>query len=486
MADRWIDVDRQGLANTLSALERRRLVEEAVQNALDTDATSISVDLTLPKRGYSTLTVVDDCPTGFKDISLAYRMFAHTDKRSDPEKAGRFTIGEKKILAMSRAASIKSTKGMVVFSIAKGRESRKESKQRTKRGTEATFELQMDDAQYSEVCRSLGGIIPRDGVNLTVNGDEVRHRTPETSLPATLQTEAAGKDGRMSRFQRATEVRLYDPLPGETPCLYELGIPVVEIDCQWHIDVRQRVPLNSDRDNVPPKYLKTLLAIVLNHAHGMLKPDEAAKPWVKDARGSEIISKEAFETTNKHIWGEKAVVPDPGDLESVHRAVAEGYSVIRGATAGEYENNRRFSTAMPSSTLFPTPKPYSDDPNAPVVKIIPENEWTDGMRKVHAYTVALGKKLLGANLMVKFVDTSNAFQACFGKETREMDYNCRALGKGFFSNGITKDVDGLIIHEFGHFYESNHLDERYYEALCQVGAKLKELAIREPGFFTKF
>ena len=38
----------------------------------------------------------------------------------------------------------------------------------------------------------------------------------------------------------------------------------------------------------------------------------------------------------------------------------------------------------------------------------------------------------------------------------------------------------LLIHEFGHEYESDHLSKAYYDALCKVGAALVR-AMAEPG-----
>ena len=39
----------------------------------------------------------------------------------------------------------------------------------------------------------------------------------------------------------------------------------------------------------------------------------------------------------------------------------------------------------------------------------------------------------------------------------------------FFERGITDDVNELLIHEYGHHYEGDHLSEDYYKALCRVG-----------------
>lgn len=37
--------------------------------------------------------------------------------------------------------------------------------------------------------------------------------------------------------------------------------------------------------------------------------------------------------------------------------------------------------------------------------------------------------------------------------------------------------------EFGHHYESDHLSEKYYRALCDLGARLTRLALVHPSFF---
>ncbi len=41
----------------------------------------------------------------------------------------------------------------------------------------------------------------------------------------------------------------------------------------------------------------------------------------------------------------------------------------------------------------------------------------------------------------------------------------------------------LLIHEFGHHYEGNHLSEDYYRALTRIGGEFAALALREPAIF---
>jgi hypothetical protein len=59
------------------------------------------------------------------------------------------------------------------------------------------------------------------------------------------------------------------------PSLYEMGLPIVETGDQWHVSVAQKVPLNRDRNNVKPAYLRAIRTLVLNAMHDRLTEDDA-------------------------------------------------------------------------------------------------------------------------------------------------------------------------------------------------------------------
>ena len=44
-------------------------------------------------------------------------------------------------------------------------------------------------------------------------------------------------------------------------------------------------------------------------------------------------------------------------------------------------------------------------------------------------------------------------------------------------------VLSVLLHEFGHEYESDHLSEAYYRALTELGAKVAQLALDKPKLF---
>lgn len=117
MAKQWFDVDKAGLGKQAEQQGKGRLVGELIQNALDEPGvTQIAVSLALvPGRPLADLTVEDDSPEGFKDLTHAYTLFAESYKRTNPTQRGQYNFGEKLVLAVCESASISTTKGTVIF-----------------------------------------------------------------------------------------------------------------------------------------------------------------------------------------------------------------------------------------------------------------------------------------------------------------------------------------------------------------------------------
>jgi hypothetical protein len=168
----------------------------------------------------------------------------------------------------------------------------------------------------------------------------------------------------------------------------------------------------------------------------------------------------------------------PGDENvAVAPTLKYGGHVV-GLSKGEWANVKRCGAVLPAGRICPTPKPYSDDTAAKPVEVVPEEKWTEGMRIVVGYAKFLAQELMGVALSVRIVRTHNSFCACYGSE--RLDFNLHHLGHGWFEQGITEEVDSLLIHEFGHQYSGDHLSSDYHEALCELGARLKRLALEKP------
>lgn len=285
---------------------------------------------------------------------------------------------------------------------------------------------------------------------------------------------------------RKTTVSIYDALPGETPSLYEMGLPIVETDDKWHLSVGQKVPLNRDRDNVRPAYLRAVRTLVLNEMNDRLTENDANATWVRQASSDSNCSPDAIKKVLDLRFGEKRAAYDPTDPEANKTWVSKGGTLVYGSMLNkdEWKNAKQAEAIQPAGHLCPTPKPYSDDPNAKPVTIIPQEQWTDGIRNIVAYAKFVGKELMGVDVTVRVVRTTNNFAACYGHG--RLDFNVLSLGYGWFEHGANEEVDRLLIHEFGHQYSGDHLSEEYHEALCRLGAGLKRLALEKPESFVQF
>jgi len=241
----WIELDREGYKKTLRRNGMTFIIFELVQNGWDTDATEVSVTLTPPdENGKSKLKCVDNSSTGYKDLSQAHTLFGESEKKSDPTKRGRFNAGEKQVLCMMDEAKIASTSGTIQFH-ADG--TREEVDAKTEAGSIFEGTLSLAQEEYDDIVRNVNQLFPPPETKTVFNGTEIKYRDPVRAFADTLPTDIAGASGILRREERRTEVRLYEVKEGEKPCLYEMGLPVVETAIpKWHVDVQQKIPLNTE------------------------------------------------------------------------------------------------------------------------------------------------------------------------------------------------------------------------------------------------
>src|SRR5438105_9249766 len=84
----WFVVSKEGLRKTLERKGKAFAIFELLQNGFDEDSTRVSLTLTKPENGKSTLICVDDAPLGYTDLSCAHTMFAESKKKADHKKRG--------------------------------------------------------------------------------------------------------------------------------------------------------------------------------------------------------------------------------------------------------------------------------------------------------------------------------------------------------------------------------------------------------------
>jgi hypothetical protein len=476
----WFNVDKAGLAKLLAGRSKAFLLYELLQNAWDQNVTRVDATLEpVPDTRNVQITVVDDDPEGFADLRDAYTLFAESQKKGNAAQRGRFNIGEKLVLALAKSAWIETTTGTVEFTEDGSRVNRRG---RREGGSMFRATIPMKKAEIEEIIEAAQRLIVPAGIVTTLNGRQLPDRPPLAAFEETLPTVLADKEGVLRKTTRRTQVYVYEPLPGETPTLYEMGIPVVETGDRYHVDVQQKVPLNMDRDNVTPAYLRAIRVAVLNTTHHLIDKDDATQTWVKEACSDDRVDTEAVKTAMTLRFGQDAVRYDPSDPEANKRSVAAGRPVVYGGnlSSAEWSNATRAGVLPAAGTVTPSPKPYSADGDP--LDLVPENEWTTGMQQIVNYAMMIGQELLGCRVHVVIArEPSWPYGATYGKS--RLVFNLARCGRAFFERGITDDVNRLLIHEFAHHYEGDHLSEGYHKALADVGARLARLALITPSMF---
>lgn len=475
----WLRVDKEGLSKLIQKRGKAFIVFELVQNAWDQVVTRVEIILEPIGRGFYSISVVDDDPNGFADLSHAYTLFAESTKKANPEKRGRFNLGEKLILALCQSATISSTKGCVIFE--KDGHRRNSSKKRMF-GSEFQGVIRLNRTEYQEIIDGVSRLIPPTNIKTLFNNEELKPRKKVLTFSAQLPTEVAKEDGVLLKTSRITDVDIFEAMTLSKGWIHELGIPVVEIGGPYDLDIRQKIPLNMDRDNVTSAYLSTIRTELLNHTADLLTEQEAAESWTNDALENNRCTHDAIQKVCAKRFGESAVIYDPSDTEANHKAVANGYNVVHGRTFSrdQWQNIKNSGALKPAGQVFATPKPYSD--NAPSETIIPENEWTSEMRSVVAFAkwLALQPNILNIAIDVAIVNEPKVcWSANFGG--CRLCLNCGRLGKNWFQlfpENIADIVD-LLIHEFGHHFEPNHLSENYHRVLTRLAGSVVELALNE-------
>lgn len=474
------EVDAAGLRKIVERQGLERLVLELISNALDEPGVT-TVNVTFEPvlgRGQVVVTVEDDAPEGFVNLRDAWTLFGDTRKRANPETRGRFNLGEKLVIAACSEAEIKTTTGCVRF--AGGKRSR--PKCRTERGSIFRGVLRMTREVLEETRQLARRILPPATIKLFVDGTPVQPAEALAAFSAYLQTEVADEEGFLRRTFRTTPVAVH-PNSCPEPYLFEMGIPVCPIPGDWSIDVHQKVPLNMDRDNVPPAYLRRLQALALNAlaaVEGEVTEANAREPWVKGALESPDITPAAVTTVLRALYGEKVITRDPSDPEAVHRCIAHGYRVIEPGSfsASAWENIRRAKAALPAGQVMPT-----QGPKVASAEWLSPEHLTDGMKAYRELCQRLSWELMNTHLTVCFYSAPEASTLASWRHSSaghpaEMRVNVGRLGDAWFDRGLCEEVLDLFLHEAGHEYASNHLSSEYHDACTKLGAKLA-IAVRD-------
>src|SRR5258708_8725849 len=80
-----------------------------------------------------------------------------------------------------------------------------------------------------------------------------------------------------------------------------------------------------------------------------------------------------------------------------------------------WQTIREVGAAKPAGAISPSPKPYSDDPNAPTAKRWPDEKVTEGMERYRAFVDLVAQRVLGVRVDDwRWVDSTNHFSMSCG------------------------------------------------------------------------
>jgi len=470
----WFEIDKKGLAQILARKGKEFAVFELVQNAWDeAGVTQVEVALGPDSPRYVKLVVRDNSPNGFSKLTDAYTLFAPSNKKANPEQRGRFNLGEKLVLAISREARIATTTGTVIFN-----DNGRRMSNQTVAGSEITAVFRMTQDETTKAANACLRLIPPQHILTSINGSPITAPSRTHSFEASLITEISNLDGELTKATRKTVVEVYNADADHAAAIYEMGIPVCEIEGKYVFNVMQKVPLTLDREEVLPQFRKQLSVAVLNEMASVVDTEDVNTGWATEAITSPDAKPEALNAYMTQKFGEKRVAYDPSDPESNHAAAAAGYTVITGGqlSGAAWANVKAAGAVLPAGQVLPTPNPFS--PNG---KPMPVAKMTERIRAVGEYTKEFAKVVCGINITVDFrVAMTGNFAACYGD--RQLTFNVGRLGYAWFDldwNHVA--IDDLIIHELGHEYCASHLDKKYNDAISNIGAKLAR-AIRSGNF----
>ena len=464
----WFEVDREGLKALQAGKPKTFIINELVQNAFDEKITYCKININLKSKGIIKVSIEDDSPEGFKDITHAYTLFADTYKRRDPSKRGRFNLGEKQVLSICNNAIVSTTKGTIAFDDT----GRAELSDKRKFGSKIIIEFNGRKKELNELINHATKLLPPENITYTVNGIVIPSKPVFKTFEATLDTEVL-KNDVMTLRTRKTKINLIET--DSDTYIYEMGIPIMKIDTPWHIDIQQKIPLAVDRQTVQNYFIQDVYAETLNNTYQDITQEQASEVWVRTAMKDKRVVKDAVKYILNLRFGDKLLVGNSFDPNANDEATANGYNVISGniMSKDEWNTIRNFGLIKSTSDMFG----HQGLREAKKLKDI-----TTEQKAFSNFAKKVAKEFLHVNIDVIFVSCKGVTTiADYGNRTLRFNVGHPHLHNGFFDKLTYENID-LLLHELGH-EEGNHTEHNYHKCITEMAGKLVMKAIQDPDFF---
>jgi hypothetical protein len=229
-----------------------------VQNALDSfvegQAGRIELRYGCQEEGF----VVECRDNGSGISNLAdLRVVYLTHKTDSHLKRGRFGRGFKEALCIAEQARVVSGGQQMQFLLENGQRVTRQEAAEHQGGTTVWMRMPWPAETRDRLDAYFAQFLVPQGIELVVNGLRINARAVEHQVQASITTELYDAISQSwKKPSRSTRIHLVRTHEGETPTIYEMGIPVAAVDwtMPYHCDVQQRVPMNPNRDAVASGY----------------------------------------------------------------------------------------------------------------------------------------------------------------------------------------------------------------------------------------
>ena len=284
VSNSWLLVSAEGFRQQQAGREPCLLVKELLQNSLDASPASIDFRIECVPSENSVRVVCDDVGEGVDDLEKMRTVF-WTSKTESHFKRGRMGRGFKEMLVIARWATVESNGRVIEFSHNAEGIPVVETREGDRRvGTRVTMVLPWTAQDAEDIISYFQRVLVPEEIELTVNGVKILPRVAKHCSEAVLPTEIF--DGsRWLKPLRKAQLDLVPVVDGEIPFIYEMGIPVcpLEWDQLFHLNVKQRVPMNPNRDAVASGYLTKAHRAALPVLVDQMDAPEALSDWVGPA-----------------------------------------------------------------------------------------------------------------------------------------------------------------------------------------------------------
>lgn len=449
---RWFEISEEGWARLSASRPLGRLLLEAVQNAFDAGAENVSIDL-----GPERLTVEDDATRGIDDERLVYTLFL-SDKADDPARRGRMGRGLKELLAAADRAQVETKDATLFF----GPEGRRRGPPLRERGTRIVVERASSERDLAEAEALLRLTLPPRGVTVKLGGRALRRPRVMLSLPSTELETVIVVDGVERAAMRHARIDLYPVRRGETPHLFELGIPIEAWNAPWHCDVQQRVPLREGRDGAPPRFSLALKAALLEATvHRNLDRRDLGAEWVQQVIAGWPVRSTLLDAYVSKVFPRGSLLPGTPHADDRARQLGAHIVQTTGITPGALGALRR---VLETSDEFVNRR-SREIGGEPVEPTPTHARFAEAVR-------FLARKVAGSKIKVHFF-ARDAGQdgwiedALTDVPARTVSFNVKSALR--FDDVLEPTTLGVVLHELAHLVTAEH-DRRFIDRLQYLGA----------------